>query len=322
MIIPALITILTVSILALAWNCYRICFYSPKKGRSSPYDPMRGPQYEAVEDTIFRIIGIMEQYPYEAVEIRAQDGVSLQGRYYHVNDKAPLMLLFHGYRSAALRDCCGGHALAQKLGFNALVVDQRAHGNSGGRTISFGIRERHDVHAWLQYASNRFGTRTPVILYGLSMGAATVLMGCADGYAHNAVCIIADSPYSAPADIIRKVCRDCHYPLVLYPFIYLGALIFGRFRLNSCTAEEAVRQAAVPVLILHGADDRLVPADMSRKIAASNTQFCRVYTVPGAGHGLSFLIDPAGCEAAIMDLLSAVPALNNYSIDSRKKQEN
>ena len=322
MIIPALLTLLAVSVLALAWNCYRICFYSPKKGRSSPYDPMKGPQYEAVADTIFRIIGIMEQYPCEEVEIRSFDGLALRGRYYHFADGAPLMLLFHGYRSAALRDCCGGHAMAQKLGYNALVVDQRAHGNSGGRTITFGIRERLDVHAWLRYAADRFGTGTPVILYGLSMGAATVLMGCADGYRSNAVCIIADSPYCAPADIIRKVCRDFHYPALLYPFIWLGALLFGRFRLDDCTAEDAVRKAGIPILILHGEDDRLVPAGMGQKIAAGNPRLCRIYTVPGAGHGLSFLTDPAGCEAAVMDFLASIPALNIYSKSNRKKKEN
>ena len=202
------------------------------------------------------------------------------------------------------------------------MVDQRAHGESGGRTITFGIRERHDVQTWLHYAADRFGIGTPVVLYGLSMGAATVLMGCADGYPSNAVGIIADSPYAAPADIIRKVCRDIHYPALIYPFIYLGALLFGRFRLDSCTAQRAVKKARIPILILHGDDDRLVPSRMSEQIAAANPGLCRVYTVPGAGHGLSFLVDPSGCEAAVIDFLSNISTLNQDAAVSRKKKEN
>ena len=306
--------------LTASWNCYRICFYSPPKGRGTPYDPLQGPQYEAVQDTLFQVIRIMEQYPYEDVGITAVDGIPLRGRYYHFREGAPLMILCHGYRGAALRDCCGGHAIARELGFNALVIHQRAHGESGGQTITFGIRERWDVHSWIHWAGQRFGTHTPLVLYGLSMGAATVLMGCELGYPANVACIIADSPYSAPAEIIRKVCRDARYPGLIYPFIDTGARIFGRFRLDECTAEEAVARAEVPILLIHGEDDRLVPCEMSRRMASRNPGRVRLCTVPGAGHGLSVLTDPQLCEKAVLDFLSSIPSLSCH-LNERKKSE-
>lgn len=307
MLILIFLALAAAAVLSVSLYCYRICFFSPKKGRRTPFDHVDDPQFRAVEDTIFRVISIMERYPYEDVAIRARDGVKLRGRYYHVRDGAPLLILCHGYRSAALRDCCGGHALAQKLGFNALVIHQRAHGESGGHTISFGIKESGDVARWAEYAENRFGAEVPVILFGLSMGAATVLMGCAEGYPANVKGIIADSAYSSPADIIKKVCRDMGYSTALYPFTKLGARIFGGFNLEGCTALDAVRDTRIPILLIHGEEDSLVPCGMSREIAENCLGSCKIYTVPGADHCLGCMADPDGYEQAIRRFLASIP---------------
>ena len=310
--IPILPAALGAAALTASFYCYRVCFYAPPGHRVDPSAPLEGPQYEAIQETLFRVMGIMERYPYEDVSVTAKDGTALRGRYYHLREGAPLMILCHGYRSTALRDCCAGHALARRLGFNALVIHQRAHGESGGKTITFGIREGEDLHSWIRYANGRFGSHLPIILSGLSMGAATVLMGCSQPYPDNVACIIADSPYSSPADIIRKVCRDAHYPAFVYPFVYLGGLIFGRFRLDSCTAAEAVRHSTAPILLIHGEEDQLVPCDMSRKIAENCPEYCRVCTIPGADHGLAYVTDPQRYEEAVMEFLGSIPALSPF----------
>lgn len=303
---------LLLSILLISFYTYRVAFYSPPGKRHSLDDPMHGEQYEAVSEHIYRAGHIMERYPFEKVEIHSFDNCKLFGRYYHVRDGAPLIILFHGYRSCAFRDCSGGHALSRKLGFNALVIDQRAHGRSGSYTITFGIKERRDCLCWIEYANGRFGTDTPIILSGISMGAATILMAAGLNLPRNVSCIMADSPYSAPSAIIEKVCADLHYPVTLCrPFIHLGALVFGRFRLNSCTAKEAVTHTDIPLLLIHGEDDRLVPCSMSKEIADCSVS-STVQTFSGAGHGLSYLIDPIRYEKVIFDFLRAVPAIAPY----------
>ena len=315
MLILFLLALAAITALSISWYCYRICFFSPKRCRRTPFDSADDPQFHSVADTIFRVVSIMERYPYEDVEIRGKGGVRLRGRYYHFHDSAPLLILCHGYRSTALRDCCGGHALSRKLGFNALVIHQRAHGDSGGHTISFGIRESNDIVRWAQYAEKRFGSEIPVILFGLSMGAATVLMGCNEGYPSNVKAIIADSPYSTPADIIKKVCRETGYPTALYPFAKLGARIFGGFDLEANTALEAVRDNRIPILFIHGEDDRLVPCGMSREIAENCLGPCRIFTVPGADHCLGCMTDPEGYEQAIREFLSPIP---DFGTESKK----
>lgn len=304
---------LAILILIGGWFVYSAAFYAPKSRRPTPDLPLKGKQYEAVAEHIHRISGIMQGYSFEEVTIMAFDGTKLYGRYYHIADGAPVELLFHGYRSHPYRDCSGGHALSRKLRFNALVVDQRAHGNSGGHTISFGIKERLDCLAWTNYITQRFGTKVPVILSGLSMGAATVLMASELDLPENVACIIADSPYSSPRAIIEKVCTDKGYPISLCrPFLWLAAFLYGGFRLNSCTAMDAVRNASVPVLLIHGEDDRLVPYEMSIQIAATCASRVEVATFPDAGHGLCYMTDPLRYEDVVYQFLRSVPELKQF----------
>jgi len=305
-----LFLILTVLILAGGWYAYSAAFYAPKHRRTAADAPLEGEQYEAVAEHIGRISSIMQRIPFQEVRITARDGTVLYGRYYHIKDGAPIELLFHGYRSHPYRDCSGGHALARKMGFNTLVVDQRAHGSSGGHTITFGVRERLDCMDWIHALNLRFGAATPVILSGLSMGAATVLMASGLDLPDNVTCIMADSPYSSPGGIIRKVCRDDRLPVWLcMPFVHLAALLYGCFRLNASTAKAAVRNASVPILLIHGEDDRFVPWEMSLEIAANAASRTEVVTFPGAGHGLSYLTDPIRYEKTVCSFLRSIPEI-------------
>ena len=155
-------------ILVAAWFAYRFAFYvSPKQKEKSAALPT-GEQYEQKYPGMTQLIRKMVADPYEEVWITARDGTRLMGRYYRVQDGAPLQIQFHGYRSNAYRDFCGGHMLTKEMGYNSLVVDQRSHGRSEGTTICFGIRERWDCLDWANYAWKRFGSETPIFLAGVS----------------------------------------------------------------------------------------------------------------------------------------------------------
>ena len=297
--------------------CFRECFYSGKNRQQDPYAVLEGEQYTAVTQRIHACTARMDAVEYEWVSTVSRDGLPLWGRYYHVRDNAPVKLIFHGYRSPALRDSAGGWLLARKLGFNVLAVDQRAHARSGGTVISFGIRERHDCLSWVRYINSRFGNETPVILCGLSMGAATVLMASGLDLPENVAAILADSPYSAPADIIRKVCRDRNLPDHLaFPFIQLAARIYGDFDLKETTAVEAVKKARVPILLLHGEDDRFVPCEMSRLIYNACTSPAQLQIFPAAGHGLCYISDPRRYEEVCTKFLWSIPKLKPFMVNN------
>ncbi len=258
----------------------------------------RGAQYDPYREKSRAMIRALAAQPCERMTIRARDGVRLSGRYYRVAEGAPLEIAFHGYRGSALRDFCGGSAMARAQGRNVLLVDQRAHGESGGHTISLGVRERWDCVDWANAAVARWGPGVKIVLSGVSMGAATVLMASALPLPENVVGIVADCPFSSPEAIVRKICRDGRLPAAMMPLVRLSARLFGRFRLDEASAVAAVRRARVPLLLIHGSDDRFVPCGMSREIAAAAAD-AELVIVPGAGHALSYMVDEARYVRAV-----------------------
>ena len=284
--------------------CYRIAFYSMNEKEQDIYTIPPGKQYEAVADRILELIHEVEELPYEIVSVTARDGLHLVGRYYHFRDGAPVMILFHGYRGNGRREFAGNNRIAEQLGFNVIAVDERAHGKSGGHTITFGIKERYDCLTWANYAADRFGCGTPIILAGVSMGAATVLMASSLPLPDAVKAIIADCPYSSPKAIIQKVSSDVKLPPRLaYPFVVIGALVFGKFRLWQSSPVEAVRRTNVPILLIHGDDDRFVPCEMSEEIFDACSSGGQLMIVPGAGHALSYFVDTELYVRTVSDFL-------------------
>ena len=300
-----IIAVVIISIVLLACRfCYRLAFYSMNEKEQDIYAIPPGKQYEAVADQILELIHEVDQLSYELISITARDGLHLVGRYYHFKDGAPVQILFHGYRGNGKREFSGNNRIAEKLGLNVIVVDERAHGKSGGHTITFGIKERYDCLDWANYAANRFGADTPIILTGVSMGAATVLMASSLPLPESVKAIIADCPYSSPKAIIQKVSADVKLPpKVSYPFVVLGALVFGKFKLWQTSPIEAVRRTRIPILLFHGEDDRFVPCEMSEAIYAACRGPAEMVIVPGAGHALSYLLDTALYEKTVAEFL-------------------
>ncbi len=289
-------------ILAL-WLIYRMTFYSDRGAWTDPYAISPKGEYQARREEMLALIDELAQRPFEQVWLTSHDGLRLTARYYHTADGAPLDIAFHGYRGHALRDFCGGSRISFTLGHNLLLVDQRAHGDSEGRTISFGAVERLDCLRWIQWANERFDC-PEIALFGVSMGAGTVLLATALDLPENVLCVVADCPYSRAGDVIAAVSKRMHMPEGLARLLADGAArLFGGFRLRDADAVAALRRARVPVLLLHGEDDRLVPCEMSAELEKNCASPVERHTFPHAGHGLSYLADEVRYTAAVEDFL-------------------
>ena len=284
--------ILSVIVLLASLWAYFKTFYNDEKFSDMRHLPTSS-QYKPYNHILEALMDEMDSLEGEIVSISVGKQKELYATYYHVADNAPLHIQFHGYKGNYLRDFCGGNKLARDMGHNTLVIQQRGHTKSFGRTISFGIKERHDCMAWIKYANERFGDKTPLILSGVSMGAATVLMASEMDLPNNVTGIIADCPYSTPKDIIMREAKRMKYPAkMILPFIWLGGAIWGGFDLFESDALRAVKNAKCPILLLHGEDDRFVPCDMSREIYEnSNKDNTTLITFPNAAHGMSYIVD-------------------------------
>lgn len=305
MIFLLLLCLVAAVVLGGAYYAYRIAFFSSSKNRER-VSPIRGPLYEPYLEEMARIYQQLCDRPCEFVTITSHDGLTLSGRYYHVRDGAPLDIGFHGYRSSPLTDFSGGSELIFQMGHNLLLVDQRAHGKSDGHTIAFGIQERQDLLKWVEYAVDRFGPEVKILLYGISMGGATVLMASELSLPKNVKGIIADCPYAVPIEIILHVGKKMPIPTwLIRPFAILGAKIFGGFDLTETDAREAVKHTAVPILIIHGEADGFVPHEMS-DIVQSNPEMVTRHTFPGADHGISYLVDRPRYQKIATDFINSV----------------
>lgn len=294
-LILIILGIVAALILLGAYICYRMAFYSPKR---KPKDPNvieipAGEIYEVYRADMEKWARMTRAMPHEDVEITSFDGLTLRGKFYEYAPGAPVELMFHGYRGCAERDMPGGALRSHRVGRSALVVDQRASGSSDGSVITFGINERKDCLAWVNFLIKKFGPDVKIILTGISMGAATVMMAAGEDLPDNVIGILADCGYSSPKAIICKVIRDMKLPpKPIYPLIKLGAKLFGRFDLEETSAVEALKRCKKPVIFFHGENDDFVPCDMSKLCFEACASRKRLVTIPEAGHGLAYPVDP------------------------------
>lgn len=289
---------------AIAYGCYRMAFYVPPRNPRDPdfIDLPQGPVYKPFWEDMTRWTLEVRALPHEQVSITSFDGLTLTGKLYEYAPGAPIELMFHGYRGNAERDLSGGVQRCFALGRSVLMVDQRCSGGSQGKVISFGINEHRDCLAWLDYAVNKFGPDRKIILTGISMGASTVLMAAGEELPDNVIGVLADCGYTSARDIIQVVIRQMKLPPKLsYPFVKLGAKLFGHFDLEANSPREALKQAKVPVIFFHGEDDDFVPCSMSRENFEACASRKRLVTIPGAGHGLSYPVDPEGYLDALRE---------------------
>lgn len=304
-IVVATLILLT---LAIAFYCYRRVFYSPdrKPLQEDEYAIPPGEIYEEFREQLVTWMQETRAMPYQRVSIQSHDGLTLRGKYYEYKKGAPLEILFHGYKCDSESGLSGGVQRCFALGRNALLVDQRANGESDGHVISFGVNEHKDCLRWIDFAIETFGKEQKILLGGVSMGAATVLMAAGKALPDNVICVLADCGYSSQKEIIKKVVREMHLPPVLvYPFIKLGARLFGHFNLEEITPLEAVKNCKIPAIFFHGDDDAFIPYQMSEDLYNVCTSPKRLVYVKGAGHGLAFPKDKDGYIEALQEFKQA-----------------
>lgn len=285
--------ILLILFFIITYLVYLKVFHSDRKHSDNEYILPKGKQYQDNKEIMYKLIDEVKVLEYESISIIAQDGTKISARYYHINNNAPIQIQCPGYKGNATRDFCGGLKIAREYGHNCLLIEQRGHGTSGGKTISFGINESKDLIDWIDYVIKRFGDDVKIVLTGVSMGSATIFLASKYGFKENVKAIIADCPYSSVKGIICKVCKDMKLPVkVVYPIIYFAALIYGKFNMKKGDVVDAAKNVKVPTLIIHGKGDSLISYQMSQDIYDAINADKQIELFDDAEHGISYIINP------------------------------
>ena len=245
----------------------------------------------------------LEERVTETVEIEAEDGTKLAGHWWPCENPKRVVIAMHGWRSTWSQDFGIIADFWPNSGCSILFAEQRGQGNSGGDYMGFGLTERFDCRDWVNWVNEKTDMLLPVYLGGVSMGASTILMASGLDLPENVVGIVADCGFTSPYAIWKHVVKNNFH--LSYDGIRSAAandLCRRKIRTtaDSYSTTEALKNTDIPVLFIHGTDDHFVPIEMTYENYKACVSESRLFVVPGAEHGMSYIVDKAGYEKAVI----------------------
>lgn len=232
---------------------------------------------------------------YEKIETTSFDGLKLKGiLVYAPQPSKKTVVAIHGYKNCGINEYCTYIRLYHEMGFNVLVPDDRSHGESEGKYIGFAWHDRRDCIEWINYAINKFGDDSSIMLHGISMGSATVMNASGEADLPLQVkAIVADCGYSSAWKQFKHVLkRNFHLPS--FPIMQVANflnIILNKYDFNENCPVKQVEKAKVPFLFIHGEDDDFVPTEMVYEVFnACSSEKKELHVFPGAAHAESYYV--------------------------------
>ena len=250
---------------------------------------------------------IKAEYPHKEVSVTSADGLRLSGDFYINREKTEkTVICVHGYNSTGYNDFSPMVAPILAHGYHCLLIDQRHHGRSEGRYTGYGMLERGDLLQWIALVNDAFpGGR--IVLYGGSMGAATVTLASGLALPETVVGIVADSGYTSCRDVFAAVLKNtAHLPS--FPILNVLATVcrlFLKIDINT-DARDCVAASKLPMLFLHGGADAFVPVKMSEDCCAACGGEARLRVYEGAAHVQSHFRHPEEYERDFFGFVNKV----------------
>lgn len=247
---------------------------------------------------------ILEGSDCEEIEIVSHDGLKLIGHWHYNPNAKRTIIAMHGWRSSWARDFSSISDFWHASDCNVLYAEQRGQGQSDGEYIGFGLLERYDVLDWVNWAIEKTEGKLPVYLGGVSMGATTVLMAAGLDLPPEVHGIVADCGFTSPHAIWKHVVENNLH--LSYNGIR-GAIASDlcKKRINMGAKDystiEAMKACDVPILFIHGTDDRFVPVEMTYENYKNCASPKEILVVPGAEHGMSYYLDKEQYERAMIE---------------------
>ncbi|WP_299744900.1 alpha/beta hydrolase [uncultured Rossellomorea sp.] len=229
---------------------------------------------------------------FETVEVETEDGLTLRAQY--LENESPngkSIILAHGYKGNS-EQMPEVTRFYYEEGYNILKPDARGHGKSEGDYIGYGWDDRLDYKEWINLLINEKGEES-IFLHGFSMGAATVLMTSGEDLPEEVKGIIADSGYTSLKEELTHQLRYL-YRLPPFPIMEVTSVVTkvrAGYTFSEASALEQVKKNQLPLFIIHGDQDELVPTEMANRLYEATNGMKELWIVPGAGHTEGFTVE-------------------------------
>lgn len=244
----------------------------------------------------------------QSVYIKSYDNLKLHA---HIIKNHALsniwVIMCHGYSGNAPR-LKRMASLFYKMGINVLAPDARGHGKSEGNYIGMGWNERFDIINWANLIISK-NKDAKIILYGISMGGATVMMTSGEKLPQNVKCIIEDCGYTSVWDELnyqfRKFLKH-RFSLIsnlILILISLETKIRAKYSFKEASALKQVKKSRIPILFIHGSKDKFVPTFMVDKLYSAANCKKEKLIIEGAAHAESYEFCPGLYEKTVQNFI-------------------
>lgn len=246
--------------------------------------------------------------PREEIYQFSNDGLKLHAAWIPNGGAKKVAICFHGYTSQCMSDYVGLSDYYLRHGYAMLLPDARAHGQSEGEYVGFGCKDRWDAKMWINWVIETCGEDVEIILHGTSMGGSTVLMASGLELPGQVKGIISDCAFTSPKHVFTHVLKTM-YHMSAFPIIWLSDKInkkLAGYGLDDCNAAREVRNAKVPILLIHGDKDFFVPCKMCEEIYVNCPAGTKKLIIKDASHAESYFKDTQAYENALDEFLGGL----------------
>ncbi len=245
---------------------------------------------------------------YVDVSFPSRDGLTLRGWWLEGGDDSPVIVVVHGSEGNRADPAERMLGIAKDLvshGYSVLMFDMRGHGESEGQHISAGLYEKNDLLGAIDYIRGR-GIENKIGVLGFSMGAAVCLMAAPESEEIDAV--VADAAYADIVSIIEsEFAERSDLPKFFIPIILSMTRNIYDVDFTAIKPEEAVKVTSMPVFIIHGEQDEIIPVEHAYRLKeASQNPESRLWIVPEAEHANSYLVRPTEYKERVISFFDEV----------------
>lgn len=224
----------------------------------------------------------------ERITIRSDDGLKLSALNYGAEEHSDRWaVVLHGHKSSA-REMKYFAMEFYLRGYNVLAPDLRGHGGSEGKYIGMGFHDRRDIAKWVNLlVSNNPDCK--IILFGVSMGAASAVMTASEQLPSNVKCVISDCAFSDLTELAYYKMKRAPKALtaVLIKLVSAVMKIRAGYKIKDVSPVSMLKKCELPALYIHGDKDAKIPSDMAHTLYDNTQSYKEILIVGGARHASS-----------------------------------